>query len=420
MKVCNGARIVGWAFLAGMISVPAYAANTIRVPSQQPTIQAGIDAAMNGDKVLVAQGTYYEHLNFHGKAITVTSSLGPNGTIVDGSKTGPVVVFNTQEQTSSVLHGFTLRNGVSTFDSGYDGGGIRISGSSPTIVGNIITQNLAQDGGGGIAVSFGSPVIKSNFINYNGQQQGYSGGTGGGGINLVGAGSAVIVGNHIQHNSWSTASGGGIALFAAGTPFIQNNYIQSNSAYNQGGGISLVNVSDANIVQNVITGNVAQQGGGIYWLVPSGARGPLLVNDTIADNQAGLGSGLYVSGFQGQSQVINCIISSPAGQTAVYGERFNSDELPTFQYNDVFTPGGSAYGGNVPNQTGTHGNISVDPLFTSHSAFSLLAGSPCLDAGYNSAPMLPLKAINGTSRIYDGDTDNDETVDLGAYEKSSL
>ena len=51
-------------------------ASTIHVPGDQPTIQAGVNAASNGDIVLVAPGTYYENIDIKGKAITVTSSGG--------------------------------------------------------------------------------------------------------------------------------------------------------------------------------------------------------------------------------------------------------------------------------------------------------------------------------------------------------
>src|ERR1700738_4343800 len=89
----------------------ATAATVIHVPADQPTIQAGINAAVNGDTVLVSPGTYVENINFLGKAITVASAKGPKVTIIDGNKKDSVVIFNHQETTASVLSGFTIQNG---------------------------------------------------------------------------------------------------------------------------------------------------------------------------------------------------------------------------------------------------------------------------------------------------------------------
>jgi len=67
-------------------------AQIIHVPAEQSTIQTGINAACDGDTVLVAEGTYFENIRFKGKAITVASQFISSGdeahinnTIIDGS-----------------------------------------------------------------------------------------------------------------------------------------------------------------------------------------------------------------------------------------------------------------------------------------------------------------------------------------------
>jgi hypothetical protein len=94
MKRCNFAYLLG--FLVASFGLDSMA-STIHVPQDQPTIQAGIIAASNGDTVLVAPGTYFENIDFKGKAITVTSSGGPGVTIIDGGKVNQVVTLDTGE-----------------------------------------------------------------------------------------------------------------------------------------------------------------------------------------------------------------------------------------------------------------------------------------------------------------------------------
>src|SRR5438477_12388833 len=244
-------RRSGYVFLyvlVGLLAAPAWAQTTINVPGNAPTIQAAIDTAIDGDTVLVAPGTYVENINFNGKAITVTSSGGPSVTIIDGNANGAVVIFANSETANSVLNGFTIRNGLSHFSAPTQGSGgaIYITNASPTISGNVITNNQAVEGAG-ISVQFASPIIKGNTITLNHQCCG-SGGTGGGGILIGGAGSAQILNNTITNNALSSAEGGGISLFAAGTPIIRGNLISGNSVSGlipaaTGGGIRIVNQS---------------------------------------------------------------------------------------------------------------------------------------------------------------------------------
>jgi parallel beta-helix repeat protein len=388
----------------------------IHVPSDQPTIQAAIDLATPGSQVLVSPGTYLENINFRGKAITVESIGGPDVTVIDGHSAGTVVTFASGEGRDSVLRGFTLRNGGPNFNPpNYgDGGGIYVGSSSPTIAGNVITHNTAC-AGCGISVNFGAPRIEDNAVIGN-FQSGCSGGIGGGGISLGGAAQAEILNNVIADNTTSS-DGGGISMFAAGTPTIQGNVIRGNAG-SQGGGISLVNFSDAEIVGNLIVANRASQGGGIWWLVPSGTRGPRVVNNTIVDNDSEFGSGILADGFDVQSEIVNNIIVAKEGQTALHCGDFNDLNPPVMRFNDVFSPTGSDYGGTCSNQTGNNGNISADPMFQCPPSgdYRLMSSSQAIDAGDDSIPGLPATDLVGGPRILDGDGDNTAAIDLGAFE----
>ena len=395
------------------------AQQTIHVPADQPTIQAGINAASNGDTVLVSPGTYIENINFNGKAITVTSSGGPSATIIDGNANNAVVIFANSETANSVLNGFTIRNGLSQFSAPTQGsgGGIYITNASPTISGNVITNNQAVEGAG-ISVQFASPIIKGNTITLNHQCCG-SGGTGGGGILIGGAGSAQILNNTITNNALSSAEGGGISLFAAGTPIIRGNLISGNSVSGlipaaTGGGIWIANQSDALILDNLIVGNSADQGAGIS---SNGSPNLLLLNNTIVYNNARLsvGSGVLAEGF---TTLINNIIVGIINQSVVDCGQFSPNPPSVFQLNDVFSPQSNSLYGSCANETGKNGNLSSDPLFMSaaNGDFHLRLGSSAIDAGDNTTPNLPTTDFDGNPRIVDGNNDGVAIVDLGAYE----
>ncbi|MFQ6676099.1 MAG: hypothetical protein ACE5LH_07105 [Fidelibacterota bacterium] len=145
------------------------AAAVIRVPQNQPTIQAGIDAVSDGDTVLVDTGRYVENINFRGKNIIVGSLYLTTGdtsyvsrTIIDGDSSGSVVTFENGEDSTAVLTGFTLTNGLASW-----GGGIQCNlSSNPRLIGLNITGNYAS-GGAGLYCFESHPSVEDVTISGN-------------------------------------------------------------------------------------------------------------------------------------------------------------------------------------------------------------------------------------------------------------
>jgi parallel beta-helix repeat protein len=406
-------RLILWcAILSAAVPLRAV---IINVPADQPTIQDAIVAAENGDIIMVAPGTYYENINFMGKAIRVESSKGSKVTVIDGGQIDSVVTFDNGEGLESMLHGFTIQNGNASFQ----GGGVLISDASPTIMGNIVTNNTACGDGGGIALYFSSALVESNTVSNNAESADCVGFTGAG-ISVIGAGSAQIIGNLIENNITTSGDGGGIELNGAGTPTLENNIIRGNvakgiSPASQGGGIVIGNVTNALIVQNLIYDNVAVgQGSGIYFGVVEGTRGPLLVNNTIVGTKSSpQGAAVYASGYADQVQFFNNLMIGPQGTNAVFCDSTFDQTPPTFTNNDAYSPDGSGLQGTCGGQSGVDGNISVNPTFVSKGNFRLQEGSPAIGTGDSSAPDLPPLDLAGNPRIVDG------KVDMGAYESQT-
>ena len=204
---------------AGMLN-----AATIRVPADQPTIQAGIDASLSGDTVLVYPSTYVENVNFNGKNIVLASLFLTTGdtayitsTIIDGDSSGTVITFENNEDSTAAISGFTVQNGLAYMF----GGGILCSNSNTSITHNIIQGN---HGIGIYCVNHSNASIANNVISGNTRS----------GIYCRYWSNPSISDNVITGNTEQ-----GIHC-RGGHPTIANNLISGNSSNERGGGICCI------------------------------------------------------------------------------------------------------------------------------------------------------------------------------------
>ena len=378
----------------------------INIPGDQPTIQIGINVAVNGDTLLVQPGTYLENINYNGKNITTASlflttqdTTYISQTIIDGNQNGTVVSFENGETTGALLSGFTITNG--------SGGGIScVYNSYPRLENLVITENAAEYNGGGILCgAYASPSLENVIISNN------SAGGNGGGLFCYNYCSPSLENVTISNNT--SQNGGGIFCFENCSANFNNVIITNNSANSDGGGILCAENSNLNLQNVILTGNTAEgYGGGILCFDAS----PNLVNVTISDNTANEGSGIYCREYS-NPVLIDCIFwdNSPVN---IFFDIDGEPNNISISYSDI--QGGEA--GIVTNNNGTviwlEGNIVEIPLFTGAGdhPFMLQDLSLCVNTGIPDTTGLNLPEFDlaGNPRVYGG------RIDMGAYENQNV
>lgn len=313
--------------LAGTIAAVLFitAVDDLRVPEDFPTIQEALDAAADGDRVLVGPGVYTETVDFLGKDVHVLGA-GPEQATIDAGLAGSTVSIVSGEGPGAILEGFTLRQG--------DPACVQVSGASPQIRGNVIRDAdnlssvgvlvegtsspliehnvvrdnmqigiLCRDGNAlirnnevfgsaeqGILLVAGSPAVTENDIHNNGDNGirclatalislNHIHDNGDAGVLLAGPANVRVVRNRIENNISVTS--GGIDMINAGTAFVYANEVRNNTGFFLTGGIGMTGMSSPIIECNLVVENI---GGGISWVSPPSGEAPLVRHNTIAFN----------------------------------------------------------------------------------------------------------------------------------------
>ncbi|MCX7003995.1 MAG: hypothetical protein NTV22_12100, partial [bacterium] len=375
--------------------------------SAATNIQMAVDAALDGDTVIVSNGVYSgygaqligSNVVAINKLITMTSYGGADVTIIDGGG-----VYRCLYVRDGVLvRGFTMQNGRADSGGGvycYNGGNIE----NCTIT--RCTATLGSSGGGGVYFDHGG-LVTNCVLTSNAAANG-----GGGGGAFFSYSNGRLVNSYVASNT--AQYGGGAACEYGGD--VLGCTIVSNTASDAGGGVSCNEygtISRCYIANNAAHGLVNNWGGGGVRL----HQGGLVISSLIVSNMARLtGGGVFA--FDG-GHVENCTVAANVATNigGIYfqdlGGVYDLEVINSIAYlneNGNNNGGLYTYTCTMPGPMGA-GNITNDPQFVdvANNNFHLQMNSPCVDTGTNLAGMTLQRDLDGNPRIMYG------RVDMGAY-----
>jgi predicted outer membrane repeat protein len=362
----------------------------------QPNIQAAIDAASDGDIVLLEDGWYQgdgnRDLDLKGKRIIIKSDGGPDNCVIDcdGSASDPhrAFRFHSQETNQTIIQGVTIEGGHTTDEGGAircerktaplfrnvlfranDSRAVFATAASPVFDGCVFSENP----GGAVSCADGSTVrfVETTFA-----------------LNVVaGNGAAVLAGTSVAdftscRFTGNSASGSGGAVRASGTPDVQAKltftvcWFDDNDTGGRGGAIQ-GDYTDLAASACSFVRNQAGAGGGAIFLATLSmglVTGSLFVDNSSSDGAA------VLNGIFSTTTLENSIVAFNRSGPPVTCE---SADLPRLICTDLYGNESGDWVGCIAAQSSQDGNFSADPLFCDMAAddFALRSDSPCATAG---------------------------------------
>ena len=319
------------------------------IPVEQgESIQNALDSAAAGDTVLVLPGEHSSPVQITGRHNGVVLLGDPSApwtvTLSGENLTESIVIIDGQingsVDSSTVISGFTFMNGTAAPEP--FGGGVHTRHASAVIEYSIF-NGCKADNGGAIYAWKGAPSLRYCVFQNNECE------SAGGAVYLYSS-DAVIEHCRFLDNT-SRDDGGGIFCYHS-SPVIFNCLFKGGYAHDDGGGIYCYAFSDPVISFSTFTENFAlYTGSAVYFRVNSS---PEIHHCIATGNEA---PAFYIQDGGSPSFSFNCVWGNPDGNY-----------------------------GNLPDPTGTGGNISQNPLLTGDMYLSQTAAgqplnSPCVDAG---------------------------------------
>jgi len=228
-----------------------------------------------------------------------------------------------------------------------------------------------------------------------------------------------------------TITGAAGSTYGGGMNNVYSHVITTNCAFianwaTYGGAMRNLR-SDPNLLNCIFIGNSADMGGAIHNIQSSR---PTITNCTFTRNSADIGG--VMRNHNSAPKISNCILWQNTAPTGP--EISNSGSTVIISHSNIAGCGSSA-AWDASFGTDAGGNLDTDPLFVSnpndggdgwgddpctpadesandnYGDLHLLAGSPCIDAGDNSAVIANPTDHEGNERIAN------VVVDMGAYER---